>query len=330
MESLYNYAFKTTSTSLAELTTPTAMCALFVLVIALRRIKSILLPRFSELGRAAALHTHGRKWLKKKNNQIRIAKFGEYVFRLIFHTIISIAGIVYFWDKEWWRVDGTQSLWIDYPNQPIDPGMSWYYLVQSAYNVEAMLSLLAISFVIKAAPKGKFPGFRIEWSPHVRGDFREMFVHHVVTNLLIMGSSSFRLTRAGSMVFLIHDISDIPVDLSKLANFLKWKLSTAICFTTMVVLWCITRLTILPFVIFKSVMIESWMVCASGVVDPILYVVYQPVFVSLMVLLILLHAAWFTMFLQMGYYLIFKGEAHDLSEHKSGENQGNATKQKIN
>lgn len=330
LESLYNYAFKTTSTSLAELTTPTAICALFVLVIVIRRIKAILMPRFSELGRKAALHTHGKHWLEHKNNQTRILKFGEYVFRLIFHTCVSIAGIVYFWDKDWWRVDGTKSLWIDYPNQPIDPGMAWYYLVQSAYNVEAMISLLEISFVIKAAAKGNFPGFRIEWSPSVRGDFREMFVHHVVTNLLIMGSSSFRLTRAGSMVFLIHDISDIPVDLSKLANFLKWKVSTAVCFSTMVVLWCITRLTILPFVIFKSVMIESWMVCANGVVDPILYVFYQPVFVFLVGLLILLHAAWFTMFLQMGYYLVFKGEAHDLSEHKSGENQGTATKQKIN
>jgi len=332
-ESLYNYAFKTTSTSLAELTTPTAICALFVLVVVLKGIKTILLPRFSELGRRAALHTHGQKWLDQKNNQIRITKFGEYVYRLIFHTSVSIAGIVYFWDKEWWMVDGTKSLWIGYPNQPIDPGMAWYYLVQSAYNVEAMISLLEISFVIKTALQGKawkFPGFRVEWSPTVRGDFREMFVHHVITNLLIMGSSSFRLTRPGSIIFLVHDISDIPVDMSKLANFLKWKISTMICFTTMVVLWCITRLTILPFVIFKSVMNESWMVCADGLVNPILFLFWQPIFVFLMGLLILLHAAWFTMFLQMGYYLAFKGEAHDLSEHKSGESQSSATKPKTN
>ncbi|CAJ1934328.1 unnamed protein product [Cylindrotheca closterium] len=330
LKSLYNYAFKTSSTSLAELTTPTAICALFMLVIVLRRIKAILLPRFSDLGRQAALHTHGRQWLEQTNNQTRIVKFGEYVFRLIFHTAVSIAGIVYFWDKEWWKADGTKSLWIGYPNQPIDAGMAWYYLAQSAYNVEAMISLLEISFVIKTATKGKFPGFHIEWSPNVRGDFREMFVHHVITNMLILGSSSFRVTRAGSMVFLVHDISDIPVDLSKLANFLKWKASTAVCFTAMVVLWCITRLSILPFVIFKSVMIESWMVCANGVVDPILYVFYQPIFVFLIGLLILLHAAWFTMFLQMGYYLVFKGEAHDLSEHKTGETLGTATKRKIN
>jgi len=330
LESLYNYAFKTTSTSLAELTTPTAICALFVLVIVLRRIKATLLPRFSDLGRKAALHTHGRQWLEQKNNQTRIVKFGEYVFRLLFHTAVSIAGIVYFWDKEWWTADGTKSLWIGYPNQPVDAGMAWYYLTQSAYNVEAMISLLEISFVIKTAAKGKFPGFRIAWSPNVRGDFREMFVHHVVTNLLIMGSSSFRLTRAGSMVFLVHDISDIPVDLSKLANFLKWKRSTGVCFFTMVVVWSITRLTILPFVIFKSAMTESWMVCSNGVVDPILYIFYKPIFVFLVGLLIVLHAAWFTMFLQMGYYLIFKGEAHDLSEHKTGENEGAATKQKIN
>jgi hypothetical protein len=57
------------------------------------------------------------------------------------------------------------------------------------------------------------------------------------------------------------------------------------------------------------------------VIHPIYYVVYQPFFVFLMGLLIVLHLAWFTMFIQMGWFLIFKGEAHDLSEHKSGESQ---------
>jgi hypothetical protein len=324
VESLYNFTFKTPSTSLADLTTPSAICVLSLLVLILRRIKGFVLPRFSALGRTAAIHTHGKQWLENRNNHTRIVKFGEYVFRLIFHTAISVAGVMYFWDKDWWATGGTQSLWLEYPHQPISPGMTWYYLYQSAYNTEAMISLLEISFVLKFATPGKtwqFPGFRMEWSPNVRGDFREMFVHHIVTNLLIIGSSYFRLTRVGSMVFLVHDVSDVPVDLSKLTNFLKWKKSTAVCFVMMVVVWCVTRLAILPFFIYKSVLKESWMVCTSGVIHPIYYVFYQPFFVFLMGLLIVLHLAWFTMFIQMGWFLIFKGEAHDLSEHKSGESQ---------
>ena len=63
------------------------------------------------------------------------------------------------------------------------------------------------------------------------------------------------------------------------------------------------------------------MVMEGGRIDPIYFCAYQPFFVLLMGLIILLHVLWFYMFLQMGYLLIFKGEAHDLSEHKKGETQ---------
>lgn len=321
-QSLAQFAFETPSTSLADLTTPSSLLTLFVLVMILRLVKAILLPFFSDLGRKAARHTHGPTW--EKTNEIRIVKFGEYVFRLLFHSCISLAGIYYFWDKEWWTAGGTPSLFLKYPHQEIAPGMVWYYLVQSAYNIDAMVSLLEMSFEVQPNPNGIIPA-TLGWSKSVRGDFREMFIHHVVTNLLIIGSSFFRFTRVGSMVFLVHDISDVPVDLSKLANFLKWKTTTALCFAAMVFVWCLTRLGALPFVIYKSLIYESWMVCQSGVIDPIYYIHYKPFFVVLVGLLIVLHLAWFTMFLQMGWVLVSKGEAHDLSEHKKGEHQANGT-----
>lgn len=323
-QSLYQYAFETPSTSLADLTTPTALLTLFILVMILRQIKGILIPWFSDLGRKAARHTHGPLW--EKGNEIRIVKFGEYVFRLVFHSCISIAGIYYFWDKEWWTSGGTPSLFQEYPHQEIAPGMAWYYLVQGAYNLDAMVSLLEMSFELQSNPKGILP-IKLGWSKAVRGDFREMFIHHIVTNLLVIGSSFFRFTRVGSMVFMVHDISDVPVDLSKLANFLKWKTTTALCFAAMVLVWCLTRLGILPFVIYKSVLYESWLVCQSGIIAPIYYVHYKPFFVVLVGLLITLHLAWFTMFLQMGWVLISKGEAHDLSEHKKGEHQADGSSQ---
>ena len=129
------------------------------------------------------------------------------------------------------------------------------------------------------------------------------------------------------MVFLVHDISDVPVDLSKLANFLKWKTTTALCFATMVIVWCFTRLGALPLVIYRSVLYESWMVCKEGAIDPIYYINYQPFFVIGIGLLILLHLAWFGMFIKMGWVLISKGETHDLSEHKQGEAQDGKKKE---
>lgn len=312
---LPKYLFQTPSTELAVLTTPTAVTVLVILVLIIRSLKSVLLPFFSKLGRRAGRHTHGPDW--EASNEIRIIKFGEYVFRLVFHFAISVLGLWYSWDKEWWG--DTVLLWKNLPFHTVDPGMTWYYLVQSSYNLEAIISLLELSLTMKFYnPIKRFP-VSIGWSKTVRGDFREMVVHHVVTNLLIIGSSHFRCTRIGSMVFLVHDISDVPVDLSKLANFLKWKRATAICFCSMCVLWLIFRLGILPFVIYKSVLTESKIMLEDGYIDPLYYLCYRYPFYYLIGQIIMLHVAWFLMFIRMGYLLVFRGECHDLSEHKNGE-----------
>ena len=332
---LYRFAFETSSTSLGDLTQPAAILVLCLLLWLLRFLKKqILMPRFSSLARWTAERTHGTEWVQKPENQVRIYKFGEYVFRLFFHSFISVYGLLYFYDKPWWSSDnGTVTLYKGYPSHPIEPGMAWYYLIQAAYNVDAMISLLEISFrlcfqsLTTRNDQGhmvvRMP-LRITWSDTVRGDFQEMFVHHIVTNLLVFGSSFFRLTRIGSMVFLIHDLSDVPVDLSKLANFLKWKYTTLLCFITMMLAWACTRIYILIFTIYRSILQESHFVCAEGF-PVVFYVMYRHFFYVLVGLLILLHIIWFHMFIRMLTTFVRKDELHDLSEHKHGEDVAKKT-----
>eukprot|EP00548_Thalassiothrix_antarctica_P001104 CAMPEP_0194135932 /NCGR_PEP_ID=MMETSP0152-20130528/5993_1 /TAXON_ID=1049557 /ORGANISM="Thalassiothrix antarctica, Strain L6-D1" /LENGTH=289 /DNA_ID=CAMNT_0038832387 /DNA_START=131 /DNA_END=1000 /DNA_ORIENTATION=+ len=279
----------------------------------------MVVPQFSSLGRMLGRREHGLEW--EKENQIRIVKFGEYVFRLCFHFAIATYSILYFANKPWWKQQpysgeeeaGTKTLWSNFPNDDIEPKMIWYYLIQCAYNLDAMISLVVLSCTVQTRP------FQIRWSETVRGDFREMLVHHLVTNALVVGSSKYRLTRVGSMVFMVHDISDVPVDLSKLANFMKWKMATGICFGSMVVVWLVFRLSVLPLVIYKSVLFESILMLKNNI-DPKLFLAYWYFFVILLGVIILLHATWFTMFIKMGYYLLVKGERHDFTEHKKGEN----------
>lgn len=324
---LFDYAFGTDSTRLGDLTSYESMAVLLVAVLALRSLKARSIPRFSEWGRRAGRATHGPEW--ERGNEDRIKKFGEYVFRVMHHSAMSAYGVWYFWDKPWWDVGseagGTKLLYLEHPAHPIEVGMAWYYLAQSAYNAESLLSLLQLSFVVELrSPVGK-SGLRspvaIGWSPAVRGDFREMFVHHLVTNALIVGSSYFRFTRIGSMVFLVHDTSDVPVGFSKLANFLKWKRATAVCFVSMVLVWLVTRLGVFPFVIYRSVLFESWLLVSANGLDPIYYYCYRHLFFILIGLILLLHLAWFLMFIRMGWLLVSRGETHDLSEHKKGEDQ---------
>jgi hypothetical protein len=296
-----------------------------MLVLILRQVKSFACPIFCQIGRKLGRSTHGAEW--ERNNEEKIQKFGEYVFRLFYHSFVSGFGLWYFWNKPWWNDNqgGTRTLWEEYPYQPISNGMIWYYLIQSAYNLDAVASLIQLSFVVKLGnpfvSKGKGPHrlISIEWSPTCRGDFREMAIHHVITNLLVIGSSHFRLTRIGSMVFLVHDISDVPVDLSKLANFMKWKVTTIFCFVSMVITWAVTRLGILPFVIFKSVITESHLTTMG--LDVKSYYMWRPFFYVLFSGIIALHIFWFHLFLKIGYALAFKKELHDYTEHKNGEQE---------
>lgn len=256
-------------------------------------------------------------------------KFGEYVFRFLYHTTLSVVGVWYFWDASWWDVSrgGTTNLWLEFPNQTIDVGMIWYYLVQCAYNVDALIYLMEHSVIIKIQSpiplntRGWQSPLKVSWNPNRRGDFQEMALHHVITNMLVIGSSAVRLTRIGSMVFLVHDLSDIPVDMSKLANFMKWKIATAFCFTLMLITWIIFRLGVLPFVIFRSIIVESPEMYSDGELDVSVYHLYLPLFNILIGGLIGLHSFWFFIIVRIGIYLVTKGETHDLSEHKQGEDQ---------
>jgi len=325
-KSLYEYTFETPSTSVANLITPTALGIVSILVLSIKVFKRLIMPQFEILGRHLAVRAHGKEWLG--TNQGRIVKFAEYVFRLCYHTFISIVGCYLFWNAPWWNEDlgGPRTLYTDWPIDPILPSMAWYYIMQAAYNADAMISLLQISFQVKVFPKDSKLPITVGWASTVRGDFEEMMAHHLVTNMLIFSSSYLKQTRIGSMVFLIHDISDVPVDLAKLANFVKWKNGTIFFFFLLCGTWCYTRLYILPCVVWMSIFWHGHEVGRGLEHLGVYFYAYQPFFISSLGALIVLHAIWFSMFLKMGYLLVTKGETHDLTEHKKGEKQNSLGK----
>ncbi len=330
ISTLYKFVFKTPSTSLGDLTSMDALLLLAILVLLLRQFKKRTHKVFCSIGRSLGRASHGPEWVQQ--NGEKIIKFGEYVFRLLYHFSFSAYGLYYFWDKPWWDPErgGTTLLFRGYPEHEIAVGMAWYYLLQCAYNVDAFVSLLELSFDVtffqrdddddvkkKKTVLSMYP-LKISWSSTVRGDFPEMMVHHIITNCLIFGSSYFRFTRIGSMVFLIHDVSDVPVDMSKLANFVKWTKTTIFCFVSMVILWTATRMTILPFVIVRSVWYESHLVFSEGMMDARTYKMYFAMFFTLLCGITALHYFWFGIFIKIARDLT-KGKVQDYAEHKKGE-----------
>lgn len=326
-QSLYQYMFETNSTALGDLTTPTALLFLVFLVVIIRCVKSVIMPIFRSIGRKAGRRAHGPDW--EANNQDRIVKFGEYVFRLLYHSAISVYGVYYFYDKEWWSneltSDGLPSIvaiFRGYPKHTIEPGMAVYYALQAAYNVDAFISLMVLSFdgIWLQWPRRKIEQTSsykwqwpvvLHWSESVRPDFSEMAIHHIITNLLIFGSSFCRMGRAGSMVFLVHDLSDVPVDLSKLANFLRYRITTIGCFVLMTIVWIITRLYILPVRILLNCSRLSHYLLEEGSLDVTVYAAYRHFFYGGLSLLVALHVAWFCLFLNIFKTLIVDKVAMD-------------------
>lgn len=105
------------------------------------------------------------------------------------------------------------------------------------------------------------------------------------------------------------------------ANFVKWKAATIVCFFVMCLTWLATRLYILPFVILRSILMEGRLIMEFTFVTPEAFLFAHGMFVALVGLLVLLHVAWFFMFMKMLAMLVARKECHDLSEHKHGEQQ---------
>jgi hypothetical protein len=72
--------------------------------------------------------------------------------------------------------------------------------------------------------------------------------------------------------------------------------------------------------IYGAILTQSQYVVQDGL-PVLLYVHYRYMFYILVGLLIVLHLAWFVMFLQMLATFVKRNECHDLSEHKGGEGQ---------
>jgi acyl-CoA-dependent ceramide synthase len=123
------------------------------------------------------------------------------------------------------------------------------------------------------------------------------------------------------MVFIVHDISDVPVDLSKLTNFMKWKNATVVSFVTLLAIWLLTRLYILPFVIVKGVFEYNTCVFGTDKIseDMHYYIIAILIFKVLLIGITILHVFWFLIMIRILYRLVTKGDRHDLSEQKQGE-----------
>lgn len=209
-------------------------------------------------------------------------KFGEGLWRLLFYASMSIYGWAFvLWDKPYLK-NPMLSL-ENYPNHPISNEEWWYYNIELAF----YFSLIITQFIDTK-----------------RKDFWQMFVHHIVTILLLSLSWICGFHRIGSLVLAIHDVADVPLEGAKLAKYCKAQRLADLVFAIFTVTWLYTRCWLLPTKVLYYTTYKA--------LDIIPFFPAYYVFNGLLCLLQLLHFAWTVLIMRMVYDALKNDGMRDL------------------
>ena len=134
-----------------------------------------------------------------------------------------------------------------------------------------------------------------------RNDFFEMALHHLLTLYLFGGSYMFNVWECAAVIAFLHDIADIPGNLTKTLTNTNYGNVTAVAFIVTMVIWFYTRCFIFGTIIYQ--IIEMDVLLGHAMV--------KPFFCYLLSCLYLLHWYWFHIFCKLLYKYAFTGETED-------------------
>lgn len=137
-----------------------------------------------------------------------------------------------------------------------------------------------------------------------------MLIHHLVTILLLTFSWACNFVRIGTLVLVIHDFADVPLEGAKVCRYIRASEFKSNCiFGIFTLSWIFSRLGLLPY---RVISYTSW----HGLnVIPIFPAYY--VFNTLLVALQILHVIWTILILKIAYNAIYADGVKDLREDSS-------------
>lgn len=173
----------------------------------------------------------------------------------------------------------------------------WYYMISLAFYWSLTLS---------------------QFVDNKRKDFWQMFVHHVLTLMLISLSWVCNIHRVGSLILLVHDCADVLVEAAKSLKYAKLQKACDIMFGLFTLAWIVTRLMMFPRIIYA---------CLFQTLQPF-YPVYF-FFNSLLVMLLMLHFIWTYMIFQVIAQSVKSGEVNGDVRSSSDEDVTDDQKEEI-
>ncbi|KAF2360306.1 TRAM/LAG1/CLN8 domain [Trinorchestia longiramus] len=223
------------------------------------------------------------RWLRARGAMNRIntyTKFLECAWQLTYYTLAFVYGFYVLSDKVW--LYDIMECWKGYPHYKLDNDVWGYYMISLGF----YWSMTATHFLETR-----------------RKDFYQMFAHHMITIALMVFSFTCNFSRVGSLTLVVHDIADIPLQLSKLFIYLEWKRCCDITFAFFAFLWIVTRCGFFPIKIVGSTLLYAHTVVPM---HPVYYI-----FNLLLSALAILHYYWTYFIIRIIVNTAVKGKVED-------------------
>ncbi|KAF0686246.1 Aste57867_21951 [Aphanomyces stellatus] len=178
-----------------------------------------------------------------------IRKFTDQSWQLMIHVSMTILELVVIADETWW--EDTTTLWN--PHHPTCGSPDQKFRTKCLY-----VAQLAIWI---------YTAFSCKFLEEIRKDYVVMMSHHIITIGLVTWSFAMDYMPIGVLVLLVHDASDIPLDLLKMANYLKLEdrqgfFVTEILFVLTLARWFHLRIYLFPVKVIASAALESHAACS--------------------------------------------------------------------
>ncbi|XP_074056511.1 ceramide synthase 4-like [Macrotis lagotis] len=178
-----------------------------------------------------------QRWFRDRRNQERpllSKKFCEACWKFVFYFSSFFGGLLTIYNEPWfWK---SELCWDGFPKQPLKPGIYWWYLLELGLYISMMLTF---AFDVK------------------RKDFKEQIIHHSSTIILICHSYFSNYLRIGTLVMLIHDVSDIFLEMGKMLKYAQWEKSSKVIFIIFTLIFFISRLFVFPYKVLYTTYYSS-------------------------------------------------------------------------
>lgn len=152
-------------------------------------------------------------------------------------------------------------------------------------------------------------GFMLAFWEVRRKDHAVMMTHHLMSITLISACYYHGYFRAGCVIMLIHDCTDVLLETAKIFEYQEVSFLANTFFVLFLIAWLILRMITFPAWIMRSTVFEVVEVLGS---PPPGYLLIN----SLFSLLYLIHCYWFALILQVAWRFVVSGKAEDLREEK--------------